>query len=394
MADTTESHRAPPRPWTPTERPGDASYAIPVVYHGDHHIDSDSEASEDEKEASNPPLSPSGIEVDIGDRAKEKPQSQLLSSEAVEKSISSSPELQSYLPYRNTTSPPEAESKPEIKVDNQPEGRPTSKHGRAESKDDLPSVVGRSSKQIKILLINPNSTKSMTDRCLQSLTETLPAGVTVYGFTASRPSPTAIESITDAIMSTAACTKAILPIASNYDAFLVACFSHHPLIDALREQLMQPVVGILEASLYASRMCGSKFGILTPGIRSMHLVDASVKNEYGLGQFSVGSESVRVGALELESLPEEVLGERLSMAAMKLQVRGAECIALGCAGMTDLKEACQEAVGMHDRVAMVIDGVPMGIHFLIGLVREGLGTAKGGAYNINSGHKALRKPES
>lgn len=121
----------------------------------------------------------------------------------------------------------------------------------------------------------------------------------------------------------------------------------------------------------------------------MHLLDAAVKNVYGMSDFSVGTESSRMGVLELESRSEEEVEEKLAKTATKLQIRGADCICLGCAGMTNMQRACQDAVGMHDRVAMVIDGVNMGIHFLIGLVRENLGTAKGGKYNTMSGHKAL-----
>lgn len=142
--------------------------------------------------------------------------------------------------------------------------------------------------------------------------------------------------------------------------------------------------------MYAARMCGSKLGIVTTSVRSMLLHDASVKNVYGLGSFSVGTESSRLGVLELESRPGEEVQERLAMAARKLQMRGADCICLGCAGMTDLQKACQDAVGMHHRVAMVIDGVALGVHFLVGLVRESLGTAKGGVYNNASRHTSVK----
>lgn len=259
---------------------------------------------------------------------------------------------------------------------------------RIEADDDLPSVSGSARREIKILLINPNSTKSMTDSCLESIATSLPEHVTVYGFTPSRPAPTAIESQTDAIISTAACIKAILPLAARYDAFLVACFSHHPLITALREQLMQPVIGIMEASLYAARMCGAKFGVLTTGMRSMYLQETSVGHAYGLGDFFVGAESSRMGVLELKSRTQEEVEGRLAMAAQRLQARGADCICLGCAGMTDLRTTVEGAVGMHDRVAMVIDGVAVGVHFLIGLVRENLGTAKGMAHNTSSRQRA------
>jgi len=185
--------------------------------------------------------------------------------------------------------------------------------------------------------------------------------------------------------------RAILPIASKYDAFLVACFSHHPLIAALREQVTQPVIGIMEASLYASRMCGGTLGIVTTGVRSSLLHDASVKNVYGLDAFSVGTESSRLSVLELESRDPREVQERIAFAARRLQAKGADCICLGCAGMTDLQNVCQDAVGMHDRLAMVIDGVAMGVHFLVGLVRENLGTAKGGGYTTASRHKEMRQ---
>lgn len=439
----------PRRPWTPTERPGDGGYTSAVVYHGDHQVEG-SDVSSEESEDTPERLSPEGIEVATAHNVKSGT-SRLVSSSSFQRVDSTkAPEVHTYKPFsydaaasRNTE-----ESGDEERSDDGEEGlisqlrpqglqvgegqgryrlsqmpklldnddspselpysqvqaqtsseqvnqstvvRRLSQTPQVENNSDLPSVTGKSSRQISIniLLINPNSTKSMTDRCLESIQDTLPINVTVYGFTPSRPAPTAIESQTDAIMSTAACMKAIMPIASKYDAFLVACFSHHPLIAALREQLMQPVIGIMEASIYASRMCGSKFGIVTTGIRSMHLLDAQVKNTYGMEAFSVGTESSRMSVLELESRPEEEVEDRLAKAATKLQIRGADCICLGCAGMTDMHKACQDAVGMHDRVAMVIDGVNMGVHFLIGLVRENLGTAKGGKYNTLSGHKAL-----
>jgi Asp/Glu/hydantoin racemase len=434
----------PRRPWTPTERPGDASYTSSVVYHGDHQVE-ESDVSSEKSSDSPKVLSPGGIEVATS-RAAPPPTSTPIpsavsatapevvptsyqpysgpgtrkpeSSEDVEETDSDDDQdlIVSLRPqglglsespgrYRLSQMPqPEPDVSPPSNLNRQslpprsservdesiPAGpRRLSQTPQIETQSDLPSVTGKSTRQISIniLLINPNSTKSMTDRCLESVEDSLPINVTVYGFTATRPAPTAIESQTDAIMSTAACMKAILPIASKYDAFLVACYSHHPLITALREQLFQPVIGIMEASIYASRMCGSKFGIITTGLRSMHLLDAAVKNVYGMNDFSVGTESSRMGVLELESRSEEEVEDRLAKAATKLQVRGADCICLGCAGMSNMQKACQDAVGMHDRVTMVIDGVNMGVHFLIGLVRENLGTAKGGRYNTVSGIK-------
>lgn len=127
-------------------------------------------------------------------------------------------------------------------------------------------------------------------------------------------------------------------------------------------------------------MCGERVGVLCTGQRSAVLHAQSIAS-YGFGAYSAGAEASNVAVLELESKPKEEVYAGLVAAAKKLAgEKGADCVCLGCAGMTEMQQVCQEAVGMKDRKCMVIDGVTMGVHFLTGLVREGLGTAKGGAY--------------
>ena len=74
---------------------------------------------------------------------------------------------------------------------------------------------------INILLINPNNTTSMTTNCINIVQPTLPPDVTVHPFTAPHPAPTAIESQVDAILSSAASFRALLPLQTehNYDIF-------------------------------------------------------------------------------------------------------------------------------------------------------------------------------
>ena len=253
------------------------------------------------------------------------------------------------------------------------------------SSSNLPTISGKASTLIRILLINPNATTSMTDACLSSLEHTVPSGVTVAGYTAPHPSPSAIEGALDSVLSAAACIRAIAPIASGYDAFLVACFSKHPLIDALREEVRGPVIGIMEASLYAARMLGGRLGIVTTGSRSGVMLQDAIRS-YGLEGHSVGVEATGLGVLELESKPkEEVLG-LMGEAANELKRKGADCIALGCAGMTEMKKRCEDVVG--DDV-MILDGVGLGVQFLVSLVREGHIVAKRGLYaSAQSGRKA------
>ncbi|KAI9742411.1 MAG: hypothetical protein M1818_003944 [Claussenomyces sp. TS43310] len=253
----------------------------------------------------------------------------------------------------------------------------------------LPSVTGSSTRAINILLINPNATPSMTEACLRSLQPTLPPHCTVFGFTAPHPAPSAIEGHLDAVLSAAATIRAVVPIASQYDAMLVACFSLHPLINALREELPCPVIGIMEASFYTARMLGGRLGVVTTGGRSKVMHQDAIRT-YGFDSYSAGCESANLGVLELERLPRDEVLAKLSDAARRLVYeKGADCIALGCAGMTEMKVRCEEAVDVKNSYAQVIDGVGTGVHFLIGLVREGHRTAKGGIFRSSTeGRKA------
>lgn len=253
----------------------------------------------------------------------------------------------------------------------------------------LPSVTGSSTKVINILLVNPNGTSSMTEACLRSLESTLPPYCTVTGFTSPHPTPSAIEGHVDGVLSAAAAIRAIVPISHRYDAFLVACFSNHPLTNALREEVTGPVIGIMEAALYSARMLGGRLGIVATGGRSKIMHEDAIRY-YGLEGFSVGCETTNLGVLELETAPRDKVLDLVGEAARRLvHDKGADCIALGCAGMTEMKIKCEETVGTRDGVAQVIDGVGVGVQILIGLVREGHKTAKGGIFRSSAdGRKA------
>lgn len=249
---------------------------------------------------------------------------------------------------------------------------------------ELPSVSGTpKERRINILLINPNSTEYMTLDCLKTIAPSLPPDVTVHGFTAPHPAPTAIESQTDAVLSTAACIRAIQPIADHYDAFLVACFRDHPLITSLREEFSQPVLGIMEAAMYAARMLGDKMGIICTSDRSV-MAHSRTVSAYGFSDYFAGCESTKLGVLELDSKPKEEVKANLAEKFGRLvEDKGADCVLLGCAGMTEFRNDCEEA-SLKETGTVILDGVTIGVQFLVGLVREDLVTSKSGAYRSSA----------
>lgn len=243
----------------------------------------------------------------------------------------------------------------------------------------LPSVSGVAKpRPINVLLINPNSSEYMTKNCLAVIAPTLPPDVIVHGFTAPYPAPTAIESQTDAILSTEACIRTVTPIAGKYDTFLVACFRAHPLIGALKEAFEQPVLGIMEAAMYAARILGENMGIICTSERSA-LIHPRTVSIYGYSDYFAGCKAAKLGVLELDSKPkEEVHGIMTDRINQLVHQQGADCILLGCAGMAEMRAVCEKAV--EGTGARILDGVGLGVQFLVGLARERLQTAKSGMY--------------
>ncbi|EXJ69945.1 uncharacterized protein A1O5_07018 [Cladophialophora psammophila CBS 110553] len=265
-----------------------------------------------------------------------------------------------------------------------PSTRPTS----AKSPFSPPITSPPRNRPHQILLINPNSTRSMTEAMLQSLRPVIPQGVEVTGYTAPYPAPTAIESTTDAIMSTEAVLRDLAKHAAsngetvqNYDGMIVACFSKHPLIDALRESYDVPIVGIMEASVYVARMLGGRFGIVATAQRSKIKQDDDIA-AYGLSHFYVGSEATHLSVLELDSRPKEEVAKRVAHCARALVIKGADTILLGCAGMTDMVRAAKDAVRDEDgrRTVNVIDSVEAGVMMMNSLIGMGIPTSKKGMY--------------
>ncbi|CAK7243551.1 MAG: hypothetical protein STHCBS139747_005077 [Sporothrix thermara] len=266
--------------------------------------------------------------------------------------------------------------------------RLTAGGGQEEASRTTPATTP--ARKIRILLVNPNSTASMTADCVALAAPTLPADVELTGFTAPRPAPSAIESSFDNVMSAAAAARAVLPVAATHDAVLVACYSDHALIRMLREELHgQPVVGIMEASLAMARTLGARFGLVATSDRSCATHRDTI-HSMGLSNLCAGVASCKLGVLDLHADSAEAqkrVNESVFAAAQSLVASGAEVLTLGCAGMTPLKLAVEAAVGPD---VTVIDGVLAGVQHLSGIVRIGGRTAKIGAYKSSSATRKAR----
>jgi allantoin racemase len=227
---------------------------------------------------------------------------------------------------------------------------------------------------MKILFINPNTTEEFTKRISDIANRYASQGTEVTALTASY-GPRSIESIYDELLSSMGTLDVVLNNIEKYDGFVIACYSDHPTIYALREITDKPVIGIAEASMYLACMLGHKFSVVTTNEEWEPLLLDAVQH-YGLSNRCASVRSTGMPVLALESAsPEETYQMILNSSRQAIEIDGAEVICLGCAGMTGLDKKLETELNVP-----VIDGVVSALKLIEGIVGYGVHTSKRKAY--------------
>jgi len=225
---------------------------------------------------------------------------------------------------------------------------------------------------MRILVVNPNTTASMTATIADSATRVANTGTEILAVTSSM-GPVSIEGYYDEAF---AVPGLLVEIAkgetAGADAAIIACFDDTGL-DAARALADIPVIGICEAALASTAFIAQRFTIVTTMERSRLPLEHLV-HRYGMaGRCKVRAADIPV--LSLED-PNSNARDRLrSEIATALRDDKAEAIVLGCAGMADLTAELRAEFGVP-----VVDGVAAAVKQAEALVSLGLSTAKRGAY--------------
>lgn len=225
---------------------------------------------------------------------------------------------------------------------------------------------------MRILVINPNTTQSMTATIADAATRIAGRDTDILAVTSSM-GPVSIEGYYDEVF---AVPGLLLELAKapvlGADAAIIACFDDTGL-DAARALADIPVIGICEAAVSATAFIAQKFTIITTMERSRLPLEHLV-HRYGMSaRCKVRAADIPVLSLEdPSSNARERLRAEISLA---LKEDRAEAIVLGCAGMADLAAELRDEFGVP-----VVDGVAAAVKQAESLVSMGLFTAKRGAY--------------
>ncbi len=225
---------------------------------------------------------------------------------------------------------------------------------------------------MRILVVNPNSTASMTAKIAAAARSVAAIGTVIVPDNPT-DSPASIEGYVDEAL----CLPGLLRVIGSHaqagiDGVVVACFDD-PGIDAARALIAAPVIGICEAAMRTATLLAGHFTVVTTTSRSVPAIE-HLAQRYGVaGRCHVRAAEVPVLALEdPNSGARHRVRDEITRA---LEQDRAEAIVLGCAGMADLARDLSRDFGLP-----VIDGVTAGVKLIEGVVGLGLRTSKRGGY--------------
>lgn len=241
---------------------------------------------------------------------------------------------------------------------------------------------------MKILILNPNTSEDFTRAIAKAGEAVKSPGTEVVCLNPSK-GPKSIESVYDELLSCAPCLEVLIARQAEFDGFIIACYGNHPVIHAAREMLNQPVIGIMEASLYLACLVSHTFSVISSGDRAITMFWDAIK-AFGIKERCASVRSTGTPVLALEGSEKEKVEELILAEARKaVEEDGAEAISLGCAGMAGLDERLKRELGVP-----VVDGVAAAVKLIEALVGCGIQTSKHRAYSPLEGKELVNLPQA
>lgn len=192
----------------------------------------------------------------------------------------------------------------------------------------------------RILVINPNTTASLTDRIVAAAAAMAP-DIEFVGVTGRFGARYIASRATYAIAGHAA-LDAWANAHGPFDAVILACFGD-PALDALRELSSTPVVSMADASIHVAMQISRRFSIVTGGERWQSMLwDFAAAQGVTERIASIRTVSRTGGAIAAE--PEAALPALREACMRCIDQDSAEAVILGGAGLVGLRTLIQPNV--------------------------------------------------
>jgi allantoin racemase len=206
----------------------------------------------------------------------------------------------------------------------------------------------------KILVINPNTSESMTrgiDHIAQEFSNEEFKILTVH----PAEGPITIDDFYDDSIATIGVLNEISKgIREQYDGYVIAC-AFDPGLYAARQLSEVPVIGIFEASILLSCTLGYKFSVLTLTKKAVSVVEEQIKR-YGFEDRLASIRTTDLTVLQVEDDSEMTIKRLMEEGKRAIEEDQADVLILGCAGMVGLDQKLERELGVP-----VIDPVKGGL---------------------------------
>jgi Asp/Glu/hydantoin racemase len=217
----------------------------------------------------------------------------------------------------------------------------------------------------RILVINPNSTSSVTRAIDDAMAPLRMSGGPEIDCLTLDEGPPGVESQTDADGVILPLCRVIREQEVDAAAFVIACFSDPGLFSA-REATQKPVLGIAECGILTALTLGHRFGVISilAGAVPRHLRYIAAM---GVNQRLAGDLPIGLGVTELGD--ERATLTRMVDAGRRLRDQhGADVLVMGCAGMARYRDQLEDTVQIP-----VVEPTQAAVTMAIGRVRLGRG---------------------
>jgi Asp/Glu/hydantoin racemase len=179
---------------------------------------------------------------------------------------------------------------------------------------------------LKILLINPNTSRRTTLQMAEAAARELPRGVTLRGVTATQGVPMIVteQDLFSAAIEVVRLGRAAAP---EVDAIIIAAFGD-PGAGTLRDAVRVPVIGIGEASMREAAADGRRFGVATTTPALAGAIETQIER-LGLGPWFTGVRVPNADPLVLAADAARQEMELARAAAACFEQDGAQAVIIG-----------------------------------------------------------------
>ena len=212
---------------------------------------------------------------------------------------------------------------------------------------------------MKLLILNPNTTASITQRLLRAAQEVCSPGTSIC----ARQVPSGPPAITTELDELRAQVEVLNYLDRHidlYDGVIVGCFGD-PGVQLAKDRYPMPVLGIAESAYHMACLTGRRFSVLATGTRRESRLTWDMLDRCGLRS---RCQQVYPLGLELTAVSEASLPQIQRCIGQMLDQDECDSVVLACAALAGMGQTLTKSFGLP-----FLDGVQQAVLLLEGMLQ-------------------------